>query len=645
MKRFNIAPFFEASRRFYPSEHAFACLLLFCWSFTVQAQDTIKIKEVKVFGSSANPAEISFQKLDSMKLMDPANKDLGASLQKYSHAFVKSYGIGSLATVSLRGSGSTHTNLMWNGTQLNSASAGLVDFSLIPPFFTEEVGVSYGQNSLQSASGGLGGAVMMKNTIDFSNKEEIFMQQQVGSFKYHSTALRIKMGKDKWRSVSRLLYKGASNNFQYSNLSEVGQPRTSIENAQLKQRGVLQSFHYRPTTNQRFDMNIWYFDSERELPNMMALKNLEESQYDENFRIQLAFHQYLKSSKLTANSTYLRDKIIYRNNQLANNSLIVNHSFRNYLELESNWRKYLFKARFDADQEVSEQANYTNEQIERSRQALYTEIKRSFGKSFNTSIAARQELIQGDYFFLPQVRFDVHLKEASLNYWVLFGENMKYPSLNDLYWSVGGNSTLRAEQSKSVELGQAYTIKLTERNPFEVKATLFYSMIDDYIQWTPTSLGFWQAQNLKKVESKGVEIDLQLNHKGERVLHTYSFLYNYVNSVNLEKSHADDASKGKQLIYVPEHQYDVNARWMYQSFLVEGNLQFVGARYLLSDNTDYLPYYEVIDLTVGKDWKLGNDQLSTRFTIRNLFNKDYQAIQWRPMPGRNYMLTVNYLLK
>ena len=93
--------------------------------------DTVKIQSVDINGHLGLKNQ---QSLDSSILTNPQHLNLGDLLSKKSHLFIKSYGIGSLATVSLRGSGSAHTQLNWNGISLNSCMNGSSDLSLFPLF-------------------------------------------------------------------------------------------------------------------------------------------------------------------------------------------------------------------------------------------------------------------------------------------------------------------------------------------------------------------------------------------------------------------------------------------------------------------------------------------------------------------------------
>jgi len=618
-------------------------ILLFLSAGFSWAQDTVRIKEVQI-QAEQSLEDKSVQRIDSLALADPTTKDLGASLQKYSHAFVKSYGIGSMASVSLRGTGGAHTNLLWNGSRLNSNSHGTADLSLYPPFFTEEVSLSYGQNSSRFGAGGLGGAVSLANQVSFNAPDQFEVQQRIGSFGYRSTAVKASIGNQKWRSVSRLIYSRADNDFDFRDRSEIGFPESQLDHADFEQRGLMQSFHYRMRADCRLDLHLWYMDTYRELPGMMAIRDLQEVQQDENLRAQMVFHQYFKGGKLSWNSSLINDRLFYDNQAQANPSESENLSFRNFLSLDFQLKKWEFNSRADFDWESARQFQLTEGEAKRYRGALYANAIRELNTHWSISIAARGEWIGEDRFFLPEAKIS-YQKTKTSSLWLLAGKNMKYPSLNDLYWASGGNAELEAEESENIELGHRHQIKLNEKLSLKLQQTIYYALISNYIQWVPTNLGFWTAENLKRVQSTGLESTVSLDYKSQKLSQRLGLNYNYNRSINLQKNHASDASVGKQLIYQPEHQYNLNSRTALADYYLDANFQFVGARYLQSDNQEFLPYFSLLDLSLGRHFKFGNDQLQLSFSVRNLLDEEYQAIQWRPMPGRNYMLSVNYRLR
>ena len=118
--------------------------------------------------------------------------------------------------------------------------------------------------------------------------------------------------------------------------------------------------------------------------------------------------------------------------------------------------------------------------------------------------------------------------------------------------------------------------------------------------------------------------------------------YTYSKTVNTQKVHEFDNSVGKQLIYVPEHSMNLAVKLSFKEYYLSYNSQFIGARYISSDHAEFLPSYNLSDMTLGKTIKYKKQEFELSFSILNMFDLEYQAIQWRPMPGRNYLISLKY---
>jgi len=70
------------------------------------------------------------------------------------------------------------------------------------------------------------------------------------------------------------------------------------------------------------------------------------------------------------------------------------------------------------------------------------------------------------------------------------------------------------------------------------------------------------------------------------------------------------------------------------------NFYYTSRRYTGTDNETYMPGYNLSNLFLGKEFHLKNFMLSLQLDINNLFDLDYQSIANRPMPGRNYSVTL-----
>ena len=145
--------------------------VFFALSVTALAQnDTIYLQSVEVMSShvfNKVSKETMERKIDTAIIKRLKTVSLSQLLIQHSPVFIKTYGPGSTASASFRGTTASHTLVLWNGMQLNSPTLGEVDFSTIPVFFTDEISLQWGSKT-SANSGGLGGVVNIGNTQKFN---------------------------------------------------------------------------------------------------------------------------------------------------------------------------------------------------------------------------------------------------------------------------------------------------------------------------------------------------------------------------------------------------------------------------------------------------------------------------------------------
>ena len=167
---------------------------LFCFAIFLGAQnlyDTIQIKEVKVLArKKVEEAGLKITRPDSMARVSTLTTDLSELISGYSPVFIKSYGKGSTATASFRGAAATHTQLLWNGMNLNSPMRGIADLSLLPVFFTDDVFLLHGGSSMVEGSGALGGSIHLENLPDWTSKYYVKAIYEAGSFHTQKSFLK-----------------------------------------------------------------------------------------------------------------------------------------------------------------------------------------------------------------------------------------------------------------------------------------------------------------------------------------------------------------------------------------------------------------------------------------------------------------------
>jgi len=622
----------------------FLFFLMSTLELMAQISDTVLIPSVTVHSvSPTNDVQIQ---LEDYVLADPNYQNLGEALASNANLFAKSYGIGSMTTLSMRGSGSTHTKLLWNGIDMNASTTGVADVSLYPTLFMDEVDVLYGNNSLGLCAGALGGAVQMKNKLQFVARQRLEFTQQVGSFGQRTTQLKYAKGNNKWQSESRLFLRNAQNDFQYRNLGERGFPKQYLENAALNQSGLMQTIAHRPNEKTVLSARFWYFHSDRELPPILTLDNINEQQVDESIRVLLNGQKYIGNVKVSWSQAWLKSSLSYEHDGLDRPSQAEMESHKSVVTYHLKKEKSLFNIRLNVDLDQAFHQSLSTA-VKRTTVGPVAQYEQYFGSRWKMTFSNRTEWIVGEAFFiLPSTNVEYQLDK--LGNWSVFSSaarNVKYPSINDLYWSFGGNENLNPELSEGIDLGFNRSFMWKEGWKLQLRSNFYMAQIEDYIQWVPTQFGYWQANNVRKVQMHGLENVIKASKTFKEGSAYFFFNHTWSRSINRSRRNVLDGSVNQQLVYIPENQLNSRLILKYKQIEFAYKWQFVSERYTLSDNSQWLSHYHLSDISLSKQWTLNKQSLMVSFSVLNLLNEEYQTIANRPMPFRNYQISLTLNLQ
>jgi iron complex outermembrane receptor protein len=103
--------------------------------------------------------------IDSLSSETYKSGSLAELLQQQSLIYVKTYGSGGLASVSLRGGSSRHTAVIWNGFNLRSPMSGGLNFSSLPAGFIDDVIIQPGALQPCMESGASSGIIFLSNNL------------------------------------------------------------------------------------------------------------------------------------------------------------------------------------------------------------------------------------------------------------------------------------------------------------------------------------------------------------------------------------------------------------------------------------------------------------------------------------------------
>ena len=205
----------------------------------------------------------------------------------------------------------------------------------------------------------------------------------------------------------------------------------------------------------------------------------------------------------------------------------------------------------------------------------------------------------------------------------------------------GGNLDLLPESGYSGEVGLAAKTVTAKAVSFSGEATWFQRTMDNWIIWLPTG-AYWSPQNLMNVWSRGVELRGGLAWRVKGTTIKLDVMTDYVVSTNEHAKSANDASVGKQLIYVPTYSGHGTLSVGWKNLTVTGSAHYTGYRYTSTDNRDFLEPYLLLNAAIS--YRLAS---GTKYVLGltaqgfNLLDEPYQVMMNRPMPLRNYQVGID----
>lgn len=621
-------------------------LLLFTYSsFTCEAQnlkDTLHLAEFEIRANYLIDNQgFKRVKLDSVTLLPHINADLSTILSEYSTIFIKSYGNGTLSTPSFRGTTAQHTQVEWNGINLNSPMLGQIDLSQVPVSQFDKIEILYGAAGLALTSGAFGGVVNLVTTPNWENRLDVVVAQAIGSFDNYTTNLSLVIGNRKFQSHSKFNYASGLNDFPYYN--DYLNKDVYQYNASFKQYGFTQEVFWRWKDHHLISAKVWYSISNRNLPPIVEVykPDYKENQQDNALRAVLEY-KYVKSRYNLMVHTALSDQYMKYTSPIVDAQHQV-YTWINRARFTYNGiHNLILKPGLDFNYDWAISDEYTGIKT-RATTSLFAEIIYDICPKLKSTLVMREEMIDGK--FMPLIAtLGIEYKPLKKQNFALTGNllrNYRFPTLNELYWNISGNPNLKPESDLGIEMGTTYNFT-TQRQTFFIESTLsgYTTWIKDMIVWIPAEGSLWRPENVNQVLARGLEAGLNMRLRLWGFDLSAKNNYAWCRSTYEKTVSENDEKQGKQLIYVPVNTFNSQISLERWKFYIRYNFMYIGDRFTSPDNLSYMPAYNLSNIILGKSICLRNICLNLQIEIKNLFDLDYQSIASRPMPGINYAFTL-----
>jgi iron complex outermembrane receptor protein len=609
--------------------------------------DTIPISEVVIEGRSDFRSASVYKTItiDSSLIAKYSHRTIADLISENSTIYVKSYGPGGISTPSFRGTSAGHTLIAWNGLDINNPMPGQFDLSLVPAGFIDQINIYYGAGSLEVDKGGLGGIIDLQTRPQWTGNSSLTINPMAGNYGRYSGLVKLNTVNNRFLTSTRIFIQNSENNFRYFNTGKGSAGEWERrENSQVFQKSIMHEMFLKNKKNGLFSGRFWYQSTDRNLPVPISVEPVypPEKQYDESFRGMFDYKTPGDRSGFKITAAILHDKLRYLNEysgidsrNTADNIILKTEIFR---DLNNKTR-----LKFELKDQLSI-INSNNYQNNSKRNLVNTAIisETSLNRRLTTRLLLRGSLLD-DRFLLPDFSAAAQIRIlASRDYFIKLNVsgNSKIPSLNDMYWSPGGNPALKNENALLFEVGWDMNEEISSSISIKTELTLYKNFIDNLIQWHPGESTYWVADNLKKIETTGFESGLSMVFNTSGIDAIIKVNYAYTKAVYADQENINDGTERKQIIYVPANKLNTLLKVKWDHFYSGLNTGYVGRRFLTTDNTQYLPGYALCDLIIGMILNSGKTSWNMSINADNIFNQRYQNVAWYPMPGRSFSISL-----
>lgn len=627
------------------------------------------------------------QLLDRQDMLAMGVTDMADALNRIPGITLRDYGgAGGMKTVAVRGFGAKHTGVSYDGIMLSDCQSGEIDLSRYSLDNVETLSLVIGDNddifipARQAASS----AVLHIQTLplpDGDSRAHVTAQLKAGSFGFVSPFVRYA------QSLSRRLALSATGEYTYAeNDYPYDIQNVSITMHSRRTNSRMNSGHgelnlaWLPTDASHLTAKVYYYDNARQLPGIVRYyTNLSgENLHDRNFFAQLGWKTRwggqwaLKTqAKVNWNESVYRDKLMpsaindasyWQREYYASAALLfvptehwafdysADYAYNNLNG--SSWRAIIGRPfRHSVLQSVT--AKYTGGRwtvTGRLLHSLYLNQQKCDDDADNELQAGRTDIQQNSARNMrrlsPSLSLSYRLTEDEALYVRASYKNIfRSPTFNESYYYHYGSTDLKPESTHQWNVGVTYAPHLSQQTTATLTLDTYMNKVKDMIVAVPYNMFVWRCINVGRVRSIGLDATLRLDHRfslRHRLLLAGSYSLQKVQN----RTNPESDNYNKQIAYMPEH--TASGSMAYENPWVNLSLHATAVSYRWPNNEHYpstiIEGYADVGVTAYRQFRVGRHQVELRGDVKNLFDKQYYIVARYPMPGRSWMMTVNYKL-
>lgn len=581
-------------------------------------------------------------------------------------------GAGGLKTVSVRGLGSKHTGVIYDGLPLSDLQNGDIDLSRFSLNNMSEMAIlMVGENDIFLPARAVANASTLYLTSLCNTHKKGFsstLRLKSGSFGLINPFADVKYDNGKNLSLAANAdFLHADNNYPFTLRNGSEETREKRNNSSMNSLHTEINAIFKPTVKSRLAAKAYYYNNHRHLPGPVIYYANPSNQkmHDRNFLSQLDYRNQTSGRftfRILAKYNWATTRYTDADGQypggLLDQYYIQKQIYTSASALYSP--SSLLMLSYAADCERNDIKSNLPSNTDPYRNALLQTIGAKFTWNFvnlnarilHSYYIDRSRLANGKNNwsrFSPSFSLSLHpFQSQSLFIRAAFKEIMRMPTFSELYFDHYGTINLDPETTDQYNLGITYSIPTgssTWLSNLYLTADGYINKIKNKIVAIPFNMFLWRMTNLGKVSALGADISLNTDITLSPI-HTLSISgsYSYLRAQNRTSPERSDWKR--QVAYTPLNSGSATLCW--QNPWVNIGMNTIGAssRYATNENLPQtrIDGYCEFGFTLSHTFSLRRNDLTLRADLVNAFNTQYEIIRRYPMPGRRWELSAELKL-
>ena len=351
--------------------------------------------------------------------------DVATYLQKDSRFQIRQYAPGSVSTLHLGGANSAQSRILWEGIDISSMASGVVDLSLVPSVLLSKQAVSTGANAaLGNESGMIGGLDLGWNAASKSFFSTAFGANSIGmrSFVVQNGG---EFSGVRYRSFIKT--EQSDNAYPYS----LGNNEFTMSGMEYSTLTLLQRYQGK-VGRVRWNTNIWYTEGN---------KNSRGSVLTAGNRNHL--EDRIVRGLMSAQKRDLKATLFYGKEWQSYTDTV---SFLNLRDTNTYDQLSLRLAKDAKNYTTSLVAAYV-QGAGTSRNATMAQLNASHVHKLGKAISVAGKLSYWNNIVVGGAQLNWAGKNTAGKHHITAGTFYRLPTINELFWTPGGNPDLLSERS------------------------------------------------------------------------------------------------------------------------------------------------------------------------------------------------------